>query len=115
MDTSNVQPGNGSTSGIQRKEPVGLAVEHTPAVSMRPGQLAGFDQHHPPDPELIADSVHCGFCLSICSTYLLRSSERDSPRGLIQLMKMTSEGEIGINTPNNDNIDRCLVSMTFVT
>ena len=31
MDTSNVQPGNGSTSGIQRKKPVGLAVEHAPA------------------------------------------------------------------------------------
>src|SRR5438477_93328 len=71
MDTSNVQPGNGSTSGIQRKEPVGLAVEHAPAVSMRPGQLAGFDQHHPPDPELIADCVHCGFCLPTCPTYLL--------------------------------------------
>jgi glycolate oxidase iron-sulfur subunit len=101
MDTSNVQPGNGSTSGIQhvqQKEPVGVAVEHTPAVSMRPEQLAGFDQHHPPDPELIADCVHCGFCLSTCPTYLLWGEEMDSPRGRIQLMKMTSEGEIGINT-----------------
>jgi glycolate oxidase iron-sulfur subunit len=115
MDTSNVQPGNGSTSGIQRKEPVGLAVEHTPAVSMRLGQLAGFDQHHPPDPELIADCVHCGFCLPTCPTYLLWGEEMDSPRGRIQLMKMTSEGEIGINATFTAHIDQCLGCMACVT
>ncbi len=118
MDTSNVQPGNGSTSGIQhvqRKKPVGLAVEHAPAVSMRPGQLVGFDPHHPPDPELIADCVHCGFCLSTCPTYLLWGEEMDSPRGRIQLMKMTSEGEIGINATFTAHIDRCLGCMACVT
>src|SRR6266851_10152734 len=118
MDTSNVQPGNGSTSGIQhvqQKEPVGVAVEHTPAVSMHPGQLVGFDQHHPPDPELIADCVHCGFCLSTCPTYLLWGEEMDSPRGRIQLMKMTSEGEIGINATFTAHIDRCLGCMACVT
>src|SRR6266849_8416590 len=115
MDTSNVQPGNGSTSGIQRKKPVGLAVEHAPAVSMRPGQLVGFDQHHPPDPELIADCVHCGFCLSTCPTYLRWGEEMDSPRGRIQLMKMTSEGEIGINATVTAHIDRCLGCMACVT
>ncbi len=115
MDTLNVQPGNGSTSGIQRKEQVGLAVEHAPAVSMRPGQLVGFDQHHPPDPELIADCVHCGFCLPTCPTYLLWGEEMDSPRGRIQLMKMTSEGEIGINATFTAHIDRCLGCMACVT
>ncbi len=115
MDTSNVQPGNGSTAGIQRKEPVGLAVEHAPAVSMLPAQLAGFDQHHPPDPELIADCVHCGFCLPTCPTYLLWGEEMDSPRGRIQLMKMTSEGEIGINATFTAHIDRCLGCMACVT
>src|SRR6266480_2295702 len=115
MDTSNVQPGNGSTSGIERKESVGLAVEHAPAVSMLPAQLAGFDQHHPPDPELIADCVHCGFCLPTCPTYLLWGEEMDSPRGRIQLMKMTSEGEIGINATFTAHIDRCLGCMACVT
>src|SRR5260221_14294074 len=118
MDTSNVQPGNGSTSGIQhvqQKEPVGVAVEHTPAVSIHPELLAGFDQHHPPDPELIADCVHCGFCLSTCPTYLLWGEEMDSPRGRIQLMKMTSEGGIGINATFTAHIDRCLGCMACVT
>src|SRR5947208_17083452 len=96
MDTSNVQPGNGSTSGIERKESVGLAVEHAPAVSMLPAQLAGFDQHHPPDPELIADCVHCGFCLPTCHTYLVWVEAKDSSRGRMQLTKNTSEAGIGI-------------------
>src|SRR5712692_677032 len=115
MDTSNVQPGNGSTSGIQRKKPVGLAVEHAPAVSMRPAQLVGFDQHHAPDPEVIADCVHCGFCLTTCPTYLLWGEEMDSPRGRIQLMKMTSQGEIGINSTFATHIDQCLGCMACVT
>ncbi len=79
------------------------------------GQFAGFDQHHPPDPELIADCVHCGFCLSTCPTYLLWGEEMDSPRGRIQLMKMTSEGEIGINATFTAHIDQCLGCMACVT
>src|SRR5439155_19069103 len=75
----------------------------------------GFDQHHPPDPELIADCVHCGFCLPTCPTYLLWGEEMDSPRGRIQLMKMTSEGEIGINATFTAHIDRCLGCMACVT
>jgi glycolate oxidase iron-sulfur subunit len=115
MDTSNVQPGNSSTPGIQRKEQVGLEAEYAPAVSMSSGQLMGFDQRHPPDPELIADCVHCGFCLSTCPTYLLWGEEMDSPRGRIQLMKMTSEGEIGINATFTAHIDQCLGCMACVT
>ncbi len=78
-------------------------------------QFAGFDQHHPPDPELISDCVHCGFCLSTCPTYLLWGEEMDSPRGRIQLMKMTSEGEIGINATFTAHIDQCLGCMACVT
>src|SRR6266568_6445511 len=114
MDTLNVQPGNGSTSGIQRKEQVGLAVEHAPAVSMRPGQLVGFDQHHPPDPELIADCVHCGFCLPTCPTYLLWGEEMDSPRGRIYLMEIGLEGE-PLDQEMASHFDRCLGCMACVT
>ena len=88
---------------------------NAPARSMDTVQFAGFDQHHPPDPELIADCVHCGFCLSTCPTYLLWGEEMDSPRGRIQLMKMTSEGEIGINATFTAHIDQCLGCMACVT
>jgi glycolate oxidase iron-sulfur subunit len=115
MDTSNMRPDNGSTSDIQWQKPVGLAGEQAPAVSMRPAPLVGFDQHHPPDPELIADCVHCGFCLPTCPTYLLWGEEMDSPRGRIQLMKMASTSEIGINATFTAHIDQCLGCMACVT
>ena len=76
---------------------------------------ASFDEHHPPDPEIIADCVHCGFCLTTCPTYLLWGEEMDSPRGRIQLMKMVTEGEIGINQTFTTHIDQCLGCMACVT
>ena len=78
-------------------------------------RVVGFDQHHAPDPEVIADCVHCGFCLTTCPTYLLWGEEMDSPRGRIQLMKMTSQGEIGINSTFATHIDQCLGCMACVT
>lgn len=51
-----------------------------------------FDREHPPDPALIEDCVHCGFCLPACPTYVLWGEEMDSPRGRIHLMKQGSEG-----------------------
>jgi glycolate oxidase iron-sulfur subunit len=74
-----------------------------------------FDGHHAPDPELIADCVHCGFCLPTCPTYLLWGEEMDSPRGRIQLMKMASAGEIGMSEHLALHIDQCLGCMACVT
>lgn len=75
----------------------------------------GFDAHHAPDPELIADCVHCGFCLPSCPTYALWGEEMDSPRGRIQLMKMVSNGEIALTEQVTRHWDQCLGCMACVT
>jgi glycolate oxidase iron-sulfur subunit len=78
-------------------------------------RMPAFDMHHPPDPELIADCVHCGFCLPTCPTYLLWGEEMDSPRGRIYLMKMASDGQIGLTDHMTRHMDRCLGCMACVT
>ncbi|HZC06039.1 MAG TPA: 4Fe-4S dicluster domain-containing protein, partial [Ktedonobacterales bacterium] len=77
--------------------------------------MRGFDAHHAPDPEVIADCVHCGFCLPSCPTYALWGEEMDSPRGRIQLMKMVSNGEIGMSEQVTRHWDQCLGCMACVT
>ncbi|MFN8515950.1 MAG: glycolate oxidase subunit GlcF [Chloroflexia bacterium] len=77
--------------------------------------LRAFDGHHPPDRELIADCVHCGFCLPTCPTYVLWGEEMDSPRGRIYLMKMAADGEIGMTDEFVTHMDRCLGCMACVT
>ena len=52
---------------------------------------AAWDEHRPPDPELIKDCVHCGFCLPTCPSYLVFEEEMDSPRGRIVLMRVGHE------------------------
>jgi glycolate oxidase iron-sulfur subunit len=89
-------------------------------METRPGEAGparpiGFDAHHAPDPELIADCVHCGFCLPSCPTYALWGEEMDSPRGRIQLMKMVSQGEIGLGPTVTRHWDQCLGCMACVT
>jgi len=74
-----------------------------------------FDAHHPPDPALIDQCVHCGFCLPACPTYVLWGREADSPRGRIYLMKMASDGETAV-TPNwVEHIDTCLGCVSCMT
>lgn len=76
---------------------------------------SSFDEHHPPEPKLIDDCVHCGFCLPTCPTYVLWGEEMDSPRGRIYLMKLASEGEVSLNQTVVQHFDRCLGCMACVT
>ncbi len=68
-----------------------------------------------PDPALIDDCVHCGFCLTVCPTYLLWGKETDSPRGRIQLMKMASRQEIALIPAVTRHFDQCLGCMACIT
>src|SRR5215207_3432298 len=52
-----------------------------------------WDENRPPDPELIKDCVHCGFCLPTCPSYLVFEEEMDSPRGRIVLMRVGHEAD----------------------
>jgi glycolate oxidase iron-sulfur subunit len=66
-------------------------------------------------PELIADCVHCGFCLPTCPTYLLWHEEMDSPRGRIYLMAGIVDGSLDFNDTVAQHFDRCLGCMACVT
>ena len=74
-----------------------------------------FDAHHPPSSDLLADCVHCGFCLPACPTYTLWNREADSPRGRIHLMKVALEGKTKITTAFAGHFDSCLGCMACVT
>jgi glycolate oxidase iron-sulfur subunit len=74
--------------------------------------VSGYDATRAPELDLIADCVHCGFCLPTCPTYELWGEEMDSPRGRIVLMK---EGHEEISAPLVTHLDRCLGCMACVT
>ena len=74
-----------------------------------------FDAHHPPDEALVADCVHCGFCLPACPTYLLWGRETDSPRGRIALIKGALESDTEITDRVARHFDTCLGCMSCVT
>src|ERR1700676_4170428 len=76
---------------------------------------AAFDDHHPPDAALIADCVHCGFCLPACPTYLLWGEEMDSPRGRIYLMRAALDGRADLLPSFVGHFDACLGCMACVT
>jgi glycolate oxidase iron-sulfur subunit len=65
-------------------------------------------------PELIADCVHCGFCLPSCPTYTLWHEEMDSPRGRIHLMAGLVDGTIPLTDTVVEHFDRCLGCMACV-
>jgi len=65
--------------------------------------------------DLIADCVHCGFCLPACPTYRSWGNEMDSPRGRIDLMKGLQEGVIVLDSTVMAHFDQCLGCMGCVT
>jgi glycolate oxidase iron-sulfur subunit len=73
-----------------------------------------FDGDHPPRADLIADCVHCGFCLTTCPTYVLWGEEMDSPRGRIYQMKQGLDGE-PLSPSMAGHFDACLGCMACVT
>jgi glycolate oxidase iron-sulfur subunit len=73
-----------------------------------------FDDDHPPAKDLIADCVHCGFCLPTCPTYVLWGAEADSPRGRIYLMNQGVSGE-PLSDSMVEHFDNCLGCMSCVT
>src|SRR3954452_21692708 len=74
-----------------------------------------FDDHHPPADDLIADCVHCGFCLPACPTYRLWGNEVDSPRGRIYLMKAGKEGTVELDDAFVQAFDNCLGCLACTT
>ena len=65
--------------------------------------------------ELIADCVHCGFCLPACPTYVSWGNEMDSPRGRIDLMRGVHEGVIALDGTVRGHLDACLGCMACMT
>src|SRR6266498_2010771 len=62
----------------------------------------------------ITTCVHCGFCLSACSTYKVLGEEMDSPCGRIFLMKNVLEGDLAWEDAL-PYVDRCLGCVACVT
>ncbi|MGH9062675.1 MAG: (Fe-S)-binding protein [Acidimicrobiales bacterium] len=82
---------------------------------MTQGAGGAFDSLRPPSAEIVADCVHCGFCLPACPTYVLWGEEMDSPRGRILLMKAGLEGQTGLTGSVVRHFDACLGCMGCVT
>jgi glycolate oxidase iron-sulfur subunit len=74
-----------------------------------------FDERRPPEPEVIADCVHCGFCLDTCPTYQLWGQEADSPRGRIVLISEGLGHGAELSPEFVTHFDRCLGCMACVT
>ena len=90
------------------------AVDQPLHVAPAPSGPPAFDGEHPPSAALVADCVHCGFCLPTCPTYQLWGEEMDSPRGRIYLVGQGLEGE-PMTPAMVQHIDACLGCMACVT
>jgi glycolate dehydrogenase iron-sulfur subunit len=91
-----------------------LRRRHLSAVPSTPIDRA-FDEHKPPEQELVEDCVHCGFCLPTCPTYVLWNEEMDSPRGRIVLMGRGLQEGSELSDTMVGHFDNCLGCMACVT
>jgi len=76
---------------------------------------SAFDGHRPPEPALLDDCVHCGFCLPTCPSYQVWGQEPDSPRGRIVLMNEAVRPGSEMSDEMAGHFDRCLGCMACVT
>ena len=77
--------------------------------------MGAFDITRAPEPSLIEDCVHCGFCLPTCPTYVLWGEEMDSPRGRIVLMRSAHEEGPDLTASQVEAWDNCLGCMACVS
>jgi glycolate oxidase iron-sulfur subunit len=113
-------PAAAGGAAIPDQHEAGGPVETGPAGAGGAGASGGpypgaFDGLRPPSADLLADCVHCGFCLPTCPTYALWGEEMDSPRGRIYLMELAASGEVAIDDVFVTHMDRCLGCMACVT
>jgi glycolate oxidase iron-sulfur subunit len=87
----------------------------TSLTQLEAAKPSSFDPHHAPDKSLMADCVHCGFCLPACPTYVLWGEEMDSPRGRIYMMQKASEGKAPLDQNFRTHMDNCLGCMACMT
>ncbi|MGI8717991.1 MAG: (Fe-S)-binding protein [Lapillicoccus sp.] len=118
--TEHVEGGTGIRAAGHPGGPVSsptgtLGTDDAPVqVDAPPPGPGAFDDHRPPSAELVADCVHCGFCLPACPTYVLWGEEMDSPRGRIYLMNEGLAGE-PLTESMVGHFDACLGCMACVT
>lgn len=77
--------------------------------------MPAFDAQRPPEPSVIDDCVHCGFCLDTCPTYVLWGAEADSPRGRIVLMSEGLQDGSELSGEMVTHFDSCLGCMACVS
>ena len=68
----------------------------------------GFTGTDVPNYNELLKCVKCGLCLGQCPTYRELGVETDSPRGRIHLMKVVSQGQLGISDGFVKHIEMCL-------
>lgn len=65
--------------------------------------------------QILRKCVHCGFCTSMCPTYVLLGDELDSPRGRIYLIKDMLENDRAATAEVVRHVDRCLSCLSCMT
>ncbi|HEY8787726.1 MAG TPA: glycolate oxidase subunit GlcF [Actinopolymorphaceae bacterium] len=95
-------------------EPAPRADWYAPEDAVTAPERGAFDTQRPPSAAMVADCVHCGFCLPACPTYVLWGEEMDSPRGRIDLIRQGLEGE-PMTESMVDHWDACLGCMACMT